>query len=272
MSERTTEKTLVIDLETKKQFFEVGGKAHTHLLGVSVAGAYDYATDTFQCFEEHELSKLGELIAASDAIVGFNIFEFDYRVLQPYLPQVNLSAAHTVDLLKEVERAAGFRVGLDNLASATLGEGKTANGLEAIQWFRQGKLDEVKKYCLDDVRLTRDLYEYGCLHRRVAFTERAAGIRWVDVEWSVLQGPRKDMLALLRDAHARKRLVEIDYVSATARPGEPSRKKRAIEIHAIQGDTVEAFCHLRGDKRDFKLWRIVGAEIKEDALSRPTLF
>src|SRR3989344_7514696 len=125
------EKTLVIDLETKKQFFEVGGKINAHLLGISVAGAYDYATDTFRCFEEGELGGLEELIASRDAVVGFNVIEFDYRVLQPYLKKVSLANVRTIDLLKEVERGAGFRVGLDNLASATLGEGKSADGLEA---------------------------------------------------------------------------------------------------------------------------------------------
>lgn len=151
---------IVLDLETQKDFAEVGGRNKNHLLRVSVAGIYSYAEDRFLCFAESELHKLGEILAASDQIIGFNVKAFDFEVLQPYL---NFALSHipALDILIEIEKVLGHRISLDTLAEATLGRKKMGTGLEAINLWRKGLVKELEKYCLNDVKLTREIYEFG---------------------------------------------------------------------------------------------------------------
>lgn len=161
---------IVLDLETQKDFNEVGGRSKHHLLQVSVAGIYSYATDKYICYDEKELHKLGELLVAADQIIGFNIRQFDFVVLQPYL-NFPLSSVPTLDILEEIEKALGHRISLESVASETLGTGKTGTGLGAIRLWRAGQIDELKKYCLADVKLTRGIYEYGQKYNRLLYKD-----------------------------------------------------------------------------------------------------
>ena len=161
---------IVLDLETQKEFSEVGGRSKPRLLKVSVVGVYLYLEDKYSIFEERELQKLGELLAAADQIIGFNIRQFDLRVLQPYM-DFALEKIPCLDLLEEVEKALGHRVGLDAVASATLGAGKSGTGLNAIRLWKAGQIEELKKYCLKDVELTRNIYEYGRQHGKLLYRD-----------------------------------------------------------------------------------------------------
>ncbi|MBI4120498.1 MAG: ribonuclease H-like domain-containing protein [Parcubacteria group bacterium] len=266
----SAENKIVFDVETKKQFDEVGGSRNTHLLGVSVAGVYNYADDSFEAFEESGLERLEELMLGASLVIGFNIKHFDYPVLQPYFKKAVLARLPTLDLMEKLEEVVGFRLGLDALAKSTLGEQKSSHGLEALQWFREGRLDEVKKYCLHDVKLTRDLYEYGLKHGSVLFESRQGGLRTVPAGW--VAGDSNQIRSILAQAFKNKQVVEIDYVSHKSEDGEEARKKRSIEIYSIKGDTVEAFCHMRQDKRHFKLYRILEARVVEMSHQRPALF
>ena len=152
--------TIVFDLETQKSFDEVGGRANLHLLRVSVSGIYSYEQDQFRIFTEWETPALGSLLQQAGLIVGFNVKRFDYPVIEPYLKR-SLAHLPTLDILEEVERRLGHRLSLDHLVQATLGESKTGKGLDAIRYFRDGEMEKLSSYCLSDVRLTRDLYEYG---------------------------------------------------------------------------------------------------------------
>lgn len=264
------ESTLVIDLETKEP---ARTRDENQNLGIAVVGVYDYLTDTFSAFEEQETAQVEELIAKRNLIVGFNILDFDYPVLQPYLKSVQLEDLPTLDLIEEVRKVAGFRVALNNLAKHTLGEEKIGHGLQAIEWFKQGRIEDVKKYCLDDVRLTRDLYEYGRREGLVRFESRERGVVAVPAGWAKLAQEREVIRNILEEAGQKNLVVEIDYVSSSPEAGEEARKKRAIEVRAIHGGTIEAYCHLRQDVRNFRLSRILGAQIREGALqTRPTLF
>lgn len=152
-------RTIVLDLETKKLFSEVPNGENKYL-GVSVVGIYDSADDQLKAFFEDELSQLWPILENADLVVGFNIKKFDLEVLQPYYSG-NLSKLPVLDLLNAVRDAAGFRLKLDDLAHATLGKRKTGTGLQALQFFKEGKLEELKNYCLNDVIITRDLYLYA---------------------------------------------------------------------------------------------------------------
>jgi DEAD/DEAH box helicase domain-containing protein len=161
---------IVLDLETQKSFDEVGGRDKNHLLKVSVVGVYSYQKDQFLCFTEDQLFRLQELLAAADQIIGFNIKNFDYQVLQPYMG-FDLREIPTLDILEEVDKLIGHRVKLDNLAQMTLGTAKSGDGLDALKYYKQGRMDDLKKYCLDDVRITRDLYDYVVQYGKLLYKD-----------------------------------------------------------------------------------------------------
>lgn len=262
---------LVFDIETQKEFSEVGGYRNAHMLGVAVVGVYNYADDSFRAYEENELAELEDLMAKAELVIGFNSKHFDYQVLQPYFKKVVLAELPALDLMEKIEEVLGFRIGLDSLAKSTLGEQKSSHGLEALQWFREGKTEEVKKYCLQDVKLTRDLYEYGLNHGSLLFESRSDGLKTVPASWSS-EKDNKDIHSILSNAFKNKQLVEIDYVSTKAEDGEDARKKRNIEIYSIKGDTIEAFCHTRQDRRHFRLRRILNVRPIDSGHQRPALF
>ncbi len=172
----------VLDLETQKTFSEVG-RDKLHELKVSVAGFYDYPTDSYLTFEENEILRLEEYLTQTDLLIGFNIKSFDLAVLQPYLG-IAVTNLPVLDLLEEIKKVRGHRVTLQSLAVATLKESKSGSGWEAVRLFREGRMDELKKYCLDDVRITKDVFEYGRKHSRVFFkSERDFQTYEIPVTW-----------------------------------------------------------------------------------------
>ena len=139
--------TLVIDFETKKSFADVGGEANIRELGISVAGVYSYTRDQFFAFEEHELNKLEDLLKGTEHVIGFNIIHFDIPVLEPYLTSASFDTIALTDMFQDATEFLGHRVGLNALAKTTLHTEKSGHGLEALQWFKEGRVEEVKKYC-----------------------------------------------------------------------------------------------------------------------------
>lgn len=176
---------IVFDLETKKEFAEIGGRDRADLLGVSVLGAYSYNHDKYFVFEEHELPDFEKMLANTGLLVGYNIKHFDIPVLQPYI-SFPLSKIEYLDLIFDATSGAGFRPKLDNLARTTLGVAKSADGLQALRWYREGKIQEIKDYCLQDVKVTRGLYEFGQKNGFVKLISREAmGEITVAVKWGL---------------------------------------------------------------------------------------
>ncbi len=163
-------KKIVLDLETQKSFQDVGGRGKNHLLKISVCGIYDYAADKYLTYEEHELPKLAPLLQTADQIIGFNIKDFDFEVLQPYL-NFDIFQVPYLDILEEIEKVLGHRIKLELVAQGTLGSGKSGNGLEAILYFRNGRMDLLKKYCLDDVKITRQIYDYALKNGKILYKD-----------------------------------------------------------------------------------------------------
>ncbi len=248
-------RTIVFDIETQREFAEVGGAHNRHLLGVAVIGCYDSATDAFTAYVESEVLTFGKVLKQADCIVGFNSNYFDFPVIQPYLP-FDTAKLPSLDLMADLERMLGHRVSLDSCATATLGTKKSGDGLQAIQWYRQGKLDLVKKYCLDDVRITRDLYEYGKSHGEISFLGKDGGKRTIPVAWGGGAVDTTGLRRTLEDAHRSGRRVDITYVTTRPDTKVHEQNRRKIDIIAIRGDAVDAFCHLRQDTRRFLLDRI----------------
>lgn len=176
------DKVVVFDLETQRSFAEVGGRSQFHRLGVSVGVAYRYDLDEFLVVNEETISELVTLLLEASLVVGYNIRGFDYEVLRAYTEE-NLQKLPTLDLMFDLEERLGFRPKLDSVVSATLGEGKIADGLQALEWWRLGEIDKIIEYCQEDVRVTRDLYDFGKRHRWVHVSRFGGKPRKVEVDW-----------------------------------------------------------------------------------------
>lgn len=150
--------TLVIDIETKNTFADVGGQENIRDLEISFVGIYSYNQDKYLGFYENQLDEAAKLLQNAGLIVGFSINRFDIPVLTKHC-KFDLFAVPRLDLLDEIELLLGQRVSLDVLAKTNLNMGKTHHSLEAIRLYKEGKMDELRDYCLNDVKLTKDLYE-----------------------------------------------------------------------------------------------------------------
>jgi len=176
---------IVYDIETKNAFDDVGGRDGFTKLGISVLGAFDYESKEFAVYEEGELDRFSLRLQKKPLLVGFNSRRFDTPILQTYM-KFDLRKLPQLDIMEEMTRALGHRVSLDSCAQATLGTGKSGSGLEAIRLYREGRIEELKRYCLDDVRLTRDLFEYGAAHGEIFYTPKfGAGRARAPVSWAL---------------------------------------------------------------------------------------
>lgn len=174
---------IVFDLETQNLFEDVGGRDHIALLKMSCAVTWSSVRNDFTVYWEEDIPALiGELKSAS-RVVGFNIKSFDYEVLRPYAPQERLQFLPTLDILQDIHHELQFRVRLDAVARATLGDSKTADGLQAVQWWREGKRELLAEYCKADVDVTRRIYEFGCANGYVYYLSRLGSKQKVQVNW-----------------------------------------------------------------------------------------
>jgi DEAD/DEAH box helicase domain-containing protein len=156
---------IVLDLETKNSFQDVG-RREPRALDISLVGIYDSADDSYKSFLENELGALWPLLEASDVIIGFNTIGFDIPILNKYYPG-DLLAIKQIDIMREIEVKLGRRVGLGAVATGTLGSSKSADGLQAIRWWREGAIDKIRKYCLEDVRITKEIYDHALMHGKL---------------------------------------------------------------------------------------------------------
>lgn len=176
------QKVVVFDLETQRSFAEVGGRSQFHKLGVSVGVAYRYDRDEYLVVTEDEIEKLIALLMEADLVVGYNIIGFDYEVLRAYTDE-NLQKLPTFDLMYDLEERLGFRPKLDSVASATLGTGKSADGMKALEWWKTGEIDKIIDYCREDVKVTKDVYDFGKRNRCVMVSRFGGKPKKVEVGW-----------------------------------------------------------------------------------------
>ncbi|MFQ6014863.1 MAG: ribonuclease H-like domain-containing protein [Anaerolineae bacterium] len=174
--------TVFLDLETQRSFQEVGGRHNIKKLGLSVAVTYNTALGEYRHYTEDNVADLIEELKGADLVVGFNLRSFDYVVLKAYT-DYPLKTLPTVDMLADVHRVLGFRLGLDTLANATLGVSKSADGLQAVRWWRQGKMKELTEYCQQDVEITRRLYEFGQEKKYIEYWDRRGRKKKIPVSW-----------------------------------------------------------------------------------------
>jgi len=149
---------IVLDIETKNSFADVGGKQNLHQLKISLIGVYSYNRDEYLAFEEKELHLFEKFLKDVGVVVGFSIYNFDLPIIENHF-DYRFDNHIIFDILKEIENKRGHKIGLNELAQANIGAGKNGNGLEAIELYKEGRIEELKKYCLNDVKITKDLYE-----------------------------------------------------------------------------------------------------------------
>lgn len=169
---------VIFDLETKYTFREF---QDPRKLGISVASIYNYKDEKAYVFMENELSKLFPVLEAASYIIGYNIESFDLPVLAPYYPG-KVSQFFLFDILNNIREKVGRRLALNDIISATLNKKKSGHGLMAIDYYKEKKWDELKKYCLDDVILTKTLFDYGVKHGEIFYLNEKGKVS-IKVDW-----------------------------------------------------------------------------------------
>ena len=183
---------LYFDLETKYSADEVGGWGNIEDMGMSIGVIWDTLDEKFHVYIEHQIKEMVDHFYRADQIVGFNHVGFDYRVVAGvrYADSHERSRLHTelaglknFDMLLELKKLLGHRLKLESIARPTLGIGKSAAGLQALKWYKEGKLDKIIAYCKVDVEITRDVHLYALENGKLHYDSRG-GIKTVNIDWS----------------------------------------------------------------------------------------
>ncbi len=178
---------IVFDLETQNIFQDVGTNDASDL-DISVASVYDSVEDKYTTVTVDELHLLWPIIEKADALVGYNSNHFDIPLLNKYYPG-DLTHIKSIDLLESIRESLGRRLRLDSVAQATIGAKKSADGLQAVRWWREGKIDEIKKYCEQDVRVTKKVFDFALQNGFVLFKD---GYRKKEIKLDISTWETKD--------------------------------------------------------------------------------
>jgi DEAD/DEAH box helicase domain-containing protein len=171
------------DLETQKSADEVGGWQNIRDMRMSIGVTFSTARSEYKIYPESRVNDLIEELRRADLVVGFNTLHFDYVVLAGHNPLFDASQLRSLDMLAEVKKSLPHRLSLDSIAQATLGVEKTSEGLQALVWFREGKLLDIAEYCCYDVKITRLVHEYGVAHKRLFYSAKFGKKLSVPVNW-----------------------------------------------------------------------------------------
>src|SRR3989338_3056908 len=183
---------ITLDIETEGVF--TGGLPDFSELEITVVGIHDTHGDKYSCFTKDELGALWPMLESADMLVGYNTEHFDIPILNKYYSG-DLSKIKHIDLLKEIKQVLGRRLRLDSVAEATLGKKKSGNGLDAGKWWAAGEFEKVKAYCLDDVRITKELYEYAIKNSLLKYKD-FEGLRDIKLDTSMWETTSSDQASL----------------------------------------------------------------------------
>ena len=170
------------DLETQKSAEEVGGWDKIRDMRMSLGVTYSTVRGGYRIYPEREVDELLRELQRADLVVGFNHLRFDYEVLHGYTV-MDLTQLPTLDMLVVLKDKLGHRRGLDSIAEATCGLGKTSEGMQALEWFKEGKMLEIAEYCCFDVKITKLVHEFGARNRQLFYKNRFGATLSVGVDW-----------------------------------------------------------------------------------------
>lgn len=173
------------DLETRRTANDVGGWGNKHKMGISVAVTYSTRLNEYMIYTQEEAGALIDQLRRAELVVGFNHIGFDYEVLKGHDLMFDAADPTSLDMLLDLEKVLGHRIKLDAVAAATLGTGKTADGLDALKWWQQGEVAKIAEYCCYDVKVTKCVYEYGAQHGHVKYHDRNGREQIAKVDWSM---------------------------------------------------------------------------------------
>lgn len=162
-------RVITFDIETKNAS-AVRGRLDTTNLELTVVGVHDSETDAYTSYLKEDLPALWPIIESADVLVGYNSDAFDIPILNRYYLG-DLARIRSIDLMVEVQKVLGRRLRLQSLAEATLGRGKSGSGMDAVDWWEQGLYDKVREYCIEDVRITRELFDHALKHGSVKYKD-----------------------------------------------------------------------------------------------------
>jgi len=171
------------DLETQRTANDAGGWDRKRDMGMSVGVTYSTRLGEYRIYSERRVEELVQQLLRADLVVGFNVINFDYEVLMGYTAYDLPHLCRTLDLMVDIEKKLGHRLGLDAVASASIGVGKTGDGLDAIRWWREGRLLDIAEYCCFDVKCTKLVHEFGIAKKQLFYTDRFQQRKSVAVEW-----------------------------------------------------------------------------------------
>lgn len=160
-------KKIVFDIETKNTFSEAESNNPADL-DISLVGIYNYEKDEYLSFLAEELGDLWPILEKTEMLIGFNSNHFDIPLLNKYYPG-DLSKIKSLDIMHEVKKVIGRRVSLNQISKATLGKGKIGKGLDAIKWWKAGDIENLRKYCLEDVKITKEVYDYAFQNKKLKY-------------------------------------------------------------------------------------------------------
>ncbi len=164
---------IVFDIETRNIFQDVGSN-NPEDLDISIVGLYDYETNKYESFAQEEFPKMWPYFQKAEQLITFNGFYFDIPLLNKYYKKAGLGDLNhklSLDLFKEVRNTNGRWLKLDKIAEGTFGQRKSGTAFDAIIWWREGKVDEIRKYCVQDVKLTKEVYEFAIKNKKLMFKE-----------------------------------------------------------------------------------------------------
>ncbi len=173
------------DLETQKSAEDVGGWDKISRMGMSVGVTFSTARGDYRIYGERQVNDLLTDLQRADLVVGFNVLRFDYEVLHGYTA-FDLRQLPTLDMMVDLADKLQHRLSLDAIATATLGVEKTAEGMQAIQWFKEGQMLKIAEYCCYDVKLTKLVHEYGLKYRQLHYRNKFGKTFTVPVSWQGL--------------------------------------------------------------------------------------
>ena len=159
---------ITFDIETANWLGE--GRKEPADLDIALVGIHDSETDTYDSFLASDLTRLWTILEKTDVLVGYNSDHFDIPLLNKYYPG-DLTKIKSIDLMKEIYDVLGRRIRLDAVADGTVGKKKSGHGGQSIIWWRNGEVEKVRKYCLKDVELTKDLYEFALKNGMLKYKE-----------------------------------------------------------------------------------------------------
>ncbi|HEY4489996.1 MAG TPA: ribonuclease H-like domain-containing protein [Candidatus Paceibacterota bacterium] len=162
---------IFFDIETSDVFSDVGINDPS-ALNISVVGIYDSEREVYEHFLQEDLTKLWPIIESADVLIGYNSDHFDIPLLNKYYSG-DLRSVRSLDLLKEIKNCCGRRMKLDQVAEGTLGINKTGAGMQATEWWKKGEKQKVIDYCLNDVKITKEIYDYALANNKIIFKEGA---------------------------------------------------------------------------------------------------